>query len=340
VELVYDAPADCPGKEQVIERIAALVQHRPLPSIAAKAIIARGPAGYRLELHVEGGIQHIVSQSCDSLVRTLSLILALAIDPQAQETTLPTNAAHSTDNQSVNDAARPHPDATSVTTAPSFTALPAPVATPPRYPERLRQPSPTPKDYAVTKQLNDTSQTLPVPASRAPTRVNLELHPTLLWLTEYGMFRSHLGHGPGLGLWIDAGDASLAVTAEWLLPVWAQMPDTSQPRGGHISFLGGEIEPCVSVSRARIVRACAGVEAGDMMGKGSGLSSNKLGHGIWLAAGGDISWRPKIWSHLGADLRAGFTIPMKRPAFGFDGYPWRFESEPWSVRLASGFSWF
>jgi hypothetical protein len=167
---------------------------------------------------------------------------------------------------------------------------------------------------------------------------NLELHPTLLLLTEYGML-PHIAHGPSLGLWIDKGIMSLALTAEWLMPVWAQMPDPNQSRGGHISFLGGEAELCMAALPSAPFRTCAGVEVGDMLGKGSGVLENHIGQGIWLAGTATVGLRPKILSSMGADVRLGLAIPVKRPAFGFEGYDWRYVPQPWSFRLMSGFSW-
>jgi hypothetical protein len=76
------------------------------------------------------------------------------------------------------------------------------------------------------------------------------------------------------------------------------------------------------------------------MGKGSGVSNARLGHGIWLAGTAGLGLVSRISSNISADLRLGVAIPVKRPAFGFDDYSWRFEPLPWSLRLFSGFSWF
>jgi hypothetical protein len=77
-----------------------------------------------------------------------------------------------------------------------------------------------------------------------------------------------------------------------------------------------------------------------MLGKGSGVSNSQIGHGFWLAPLGAIALRPRFSSAMSAEVIFGIAIPVKRPAFGFDGYAWRFEPRPWSVRLSSGFSWF
>jgi hypothetical protein len=176
-----------------------------------------------------------------------------------------------------------------------------------------------------------------VPSS-VSVKPSVELHPVLLLITEYGML-PQLAHGPSVGLWVDRGNWSLVATAIWLMPAWAQMPGTEQARGGHISFLGAGTELC-GVLHAQLIRSCAGIEAGDMMGKGSGVSNGQVGHGVWLAPVASVGIRPKFWAMMGADLRVSFAVPVKRPAFGFDGFNWRFEPHAWSIRLASGFSWF
>lgn len=149
-----------------------------------------------------------------------------------------------------------------------------------------------------------------------------------------------LAEGPSLGLWVDLDGWSLAAAVQWLMPEWAQMPNSDQPRGGHISFLGGQVDSCLALVGSRLVQACAGVEVGDMMGKGSGVSNTQLGHGVWLAPVAGLGLRPRLGSTLSADLRLGIALPVKRPAFGFEGYSWRYEPHSWSIRLASGFSWF
>ena len=346
VVLTYDAPPDCPSEDWVVERISALVRHQPLVPITAHATITRYSGGYRLELGVEDGRQQIVAKSCDSLVQTLTVILALAIDPQARDSTQLQNEPRQS------DADRPMASnassANSGVPAPSTVTLPpaAPISLPPAPGNTLRlPPSLPPASNAIDQARNpeNPATVVKIPESNVTgdnqSRSNLELHPTLALLTEYGMLPL-IAHGPSLGLWIDYGNTSLALTAEWLLPVWAQMPDANQARGGHISFLGGQVELCMAVLRSAAIRACAGVEAGDMMGKGSGVLNTQLGHGIWLAGTGEIGWRPRIWSSMSADLRLAIAIPIKRPAFGFEGYSWRYEPHAWSFRLVSGFSWF
>jgi hypothetical protein len=149
-----------------------------------------------------------------------------------------------------------------------------------------------------------------------------------------------LAHGPSLGLWIDRGNYSAVVAAEWLIPQFAQMSGGAQPRGGYVSFLGGQVGLCRRFVRPRLLIGCVEAEAGDMLGKGSGLPTTRLGHGIWLSGNTELAARVSLSNWLGADLRLGFAVPIKRPAFGFDGYAWRFAPRGWSLRLVTGFYWF
>ena len=355
VELIYDAPPECPVKQAVLERTAALMRHQPSVPISARAMITRQGASYRLELDVEGGRQRIVSASCDSLVHTAAVILALAIDHRARDSTSPADRAQDstslpneqwgTAQNSPNVDAAPvastAPPALSATAVPS--ALPTvapPVAAPTPSAAIRRQPSPAgpgpirPKNPAAVVEV-------PTMPSLHPheNHSNPEFRPVTQLLTEYGML-AHLAEGPSLGLWVDFEGWSLAAAAEWLIPEWVQMPNSDQARGGHISFLGGQVDSCLTVAGSPLVQACAGVELGDMMGKGSGVSNEQLGHGIWLAPVAGLGLRPRLGSALSADLRLGLALPVKRPAFGFEGYSGRYEPHSWSIRLASGFSWF
>jgi hypothetical protein len=346
VELIYEAPPECPSKQSVLERTIALMRHQPSVPITASATITRQAAGYRLELDVEGGRQRIVSESCDSLVHTAAVILALSIDLRARDSTpMPRESPGTSPNQTNFGVA---PVASATLQAPSATTAPSalPTVAPPvaaRMPSAVihQQPQLAGPGPKRPKNPAAAAEAPAAPRSRPPRRgrSNPELHPVTQLLTEYGMLR-HLAEGPSLGLWVDLDGWSLNTAAEWLIPEWKQMPDSDLPRGGHISFLGGQADACLALMDSRLVEACAGLELGDLMGKGSGVSNTQLGHGVWLAPVAGLGLRPRLGSTLSADLRLGMAFPVKRPAFGFEGYSWRFDSLPWSIRLMSGFSWF
>jgi hypothetical protein len=344
VELIYEAPPQCPGKQSVIERTAALMRHQPLVPITARATITRQGASYRLELELEGGRQLIVSESCDSLVHTVAVILALSIDLRARDSTGPPNEQPGTHpnqaNVNVTPVASAAPSAPSTTPLAALPTAAPPVAAPTPRAVIRRQPSPAGPVPKRTKNPTVAAEVPSAPASRPfRPRSSPELHPVTQLLTEYGML-PRVAEGPSLGLWVDLDGWSLVAVAQWLVPEWAQMPNSSQPRGGHISFLGGQVDSCLALMDSRLVMACAGVELGDLMGKGSGVSNTELGHGVWLAPVAELALRPRLGSTLSADLRLGMAFPVKRPAFGFEDYAWRFEPHSWSIRLASGFSWF
>ncbi len=347
--LQYEAPPECPLVQSVVERTYALMHYRATGSVTAAARITRDSNGYRLELQVEGGKQNVVSGSCESLAQTLAVILALAVDMQAQESTQREAGRHADANIPSAKGATAGEDAAPMNTyvapeaPPSREQTPAAVAAPTanvgiagQPPERLVPVrAVTPSNYPLDADRVTVKST----HGNEPSHRNAELHLATQFLTEYGMLRG-LAEGPSLGLWLDLDQLSLTASARWLIPQWKPMPGSAQARGGTISFLGGELGPCLALSKARLFHACVGVEAGDMMGKGLGVTNTQLGHGLWLAGTSAVAWRPKLWSKLSADVRLGMAIPVKRPAFGFDGYAWRFEPYPWSIRLSSGFSWF
>ena len=339
------APAECPGKQSVVVGTSALIRHQPSVPISATVTITRLAVGYRLELDVEGGKQRIFSESCSSLVHTAEVILALAIDLQTRGSGQassgqrhPNPAEPSPEAAAVAGSAAPAASATALPSAsptiPLAVALPVPSAVPRAPPSRPAPTSSKPNPPAAAV----AGPTSPV---ERPQRSywNPELHPALQFLVEYGML-PHVAYGPRLGLWIDQAHWSLSTTAEWLVPEWWHMPNSDPSRGGHISFLGGQVDSCLVIMGPRLAQACVGVEAGDMMGKGSGVANTQLGQGIWLAPAAGVELRPKLGAALGADLHLGMAFPVKRPAFGFEGYSSQFVPKSWSLRLASGFSWF
>lgn len=350
VSLTYEAPPDCPNEAAATARIAALVRRQPPVPTVAKATITRQGRSYRLELQVDGGSQRIVSESCDSLVQTLAVILSLAIDPRSQQHSRPESSQPLDDRAGiVRDATVDGESAPEVPTAPVQAKTSSVAAAPTSAPPTPSAGAPRARVHAHSEPVATTdrqeSQAL-AGASHAPNASGehqrastWRLRPSLQLGTEYGMM-PHLAHGPNLGLWLDLRNWWFAATAEWLLPQWAQMPGNDPNRGGNLSFLGGKVSGCGQVLAPQLFGICVGVEAGDMMGKGSGVANTRLGHGLWLAGTLDVAVRPRIWSKMSADLRLGIALPVKRPTFGIEGYPWRFEPHGWSLRLASGFSWF
>jgi hypothetical protein len=346
VVLTYRAPPDCPSQESIVVRVAELVRHQPSTPVVAIVAITRQTAGFLLELDVEGGRQRIVGESCDTLVQTLTVILALAIDPRPQQQQPVERQRSGATGTEVSDgvlARESTSKAAAVGAAPLPAVVPPATSVVPPSTARVPRASPVASQAVATpekqRQGSATDFAKPSGSDVHQTSHRIRLHPTMLVWTEYGMLPG-IALGPMLGLWVDRGNWSLAATAEWLLPRWTQIPDDAQQRGGYVSFLGGKVGPCLVVLQPGLARTCVGVEAGDMMGKGSGVSTKRLGHGIWLAATADLAWRLGIWTQMSADLRLGIALPIKRPAFGIDGYSWRFEPHPWSLRLASGFSWF
>lgn len=314
VELAYTAPTDCPDQAFVVAHTSARVRHQPPAPIVATATITHEAEGYRLHLQVDGGKRQIVSKSCESLVQTLTVILALAIDPESSAPVV-------------------QPRGPSQAVEQPRTAAPRQGGPSTGGGSQSGSKRPTSKAVAGGEKPNDSSLKGEVPGAA------WKLHPELALLTEYGML-PQVAFGPSLGIWVDRGDVSLAVFAEWLVPEWVQMPRTNQSQGGYISFLGGRIDLCLAHLQSRLLRTCAGVEAGDLMGKGEGLTKTQLGHGIWLAGTVGTAMRLRISRQVTADLQLGLAVPVKRPAFGFTGYDWRFEPHGWSLRLAMGLMWF
>jgi hypothetical protein len=354
VVLDYDAPAECHSADRVLEQVSTLLRRRPATPIVAVVRIAKRRGVYELALTVDGGSRKLVSDSCDSLVQTLTIILSLAIDPRAFDAASgaaqpdaadavpsPTHAGQP--NQEVpvapkvaeSDAPRPASDASDHERPRDAGRQRTEVAQPARLAER---PPLLVQDFVTAghRQRHSEATPRPEPAQEHPA---VTLHPSLLFWTEFGML-PRLARGPSVSLWVDRGRLSLVVGVEWLIPQWAPMPTSEVRRGGNLSFLGGQAAGCWQSIPNHWLGLCVGMEAGDMMGKGEGVVNGRVGHGVWLAGAALAVSRMRVLSWMSADLRLGVAFPVKRPEFGFDDYAWKFTPEPWSARVTSGFSFF
>lgn len=361
VQLTYRAPPECPSRGSIVQRAATMVRNTPKTPILAKATIERR-GRYVLWLELEGGRRQVTSDSCDALAETLTVILALAIDPQARvepsapaaaEPAVPDpsasvtaeNGANAASAASANVAAAessanaptasadvagnvPPPSGADSASAPAASAPSASATAEPDVPA----PEP-PQDVVATDRLKEENVTTGSESPSAPARFGFATS-ALFW-TEYGMLPK-ASFGPNVGFWIEGERWSYSVAAEWLAP---QRTELSPQRGGNISFLGGKGLVCLQPSRGARLLLCLGAEAGDLMGQGKGVPASKLGHGLWLAGVSALVYRPSLWSRLGAEVRVEGAFAALWPEFGFTGNDWRFEPSRGSLRVASGFSW-
>ena len=166
--------------------------------------------------------------------------MALAIDVQGRE------APASQSGQHPLPAVALAPSSSA--TAPPLLRSSQPVTAPMPRPAVALPPSYPP---AASTFRRNPAATVPAPESfdepRRQSHSSPELHLSTQLLTEFGMLR-RLAEGPSVGLRLDVARWSLSATAEWILPQWKQMPDSTENKGGHISFLGGQIGPCLAGS--------------------------------------------------------------------------------------------
>lgn len=365
VELDYRAPSECPTHDVVVERVRQMVRRAPSTPLAAKATIERAKQ-YTLLLELEGGQRYVASESCKSLAETLTVILALAIDPNAQVTTPPSPTVSSDPSappssspaKPANSASPPSGASSANAPSASSNAAAANSAAPTASASNAaaaNSAAPAASASAESEREPPSDESVEVPPPRAPSSSGdvaatdkpteeadgfanrWSFAPTALFQGEYGMLPS-VGYGPRVGLWIDHGRWSIVAGAEWLVPEWVQMPSEVR-RGGHISYLGGQGQLCYAPSRRVRLHGCLGLQAGDLLGKGDGVRAERLGHGLWLAGVSSVAYRPRLWSKLSLDLRLDFAFSVIRPQFGFTGDPWTFDPKTWSLRLAGGFSW-
>lgn len=90
VELEWEAPADCPDRSVVLERVrdhAVSLEEPPRP-IHARAAVAADAGGYAVHLVIDGedgGSEHeLTSRHCDVLANATAFMIAVAMDPVAK----------------------------------------------------------------------------------------------------------------------------------------------------------------------------------------------------------------------------------------------------------------
>jgi len=84
--LVWEAPESCPSAETVRAAVVALVRARPLHPVRVNARVTREQDVFRVQIvtHREGsrGVRELEAPTCSALFDAVTIIIALAIDPE------------------------------------------------------------------------------------------------------------------------------------------------------------------------------------------------------------------------------------------------------------------
>lgn len=286
VELSWEAPAGCPDRANVEQRIQKLLAGASEKSkVSAEGVVTATKSGYRLALTTtrDGtrGERILDDKSCEALAESAALIVAMAIDPAIALT--------------IDEPPPPPPPPPATTTEPEPPAPPPPVAPPPK----ADTPSPAPVAPPVREPLRPRfvvaagGDVLGYVFPRAALGASLSVG------TIIGPFRFDLAgrYSPLSEHSLDA-PAGASGSFELLL---------GQARAAWLWSLGGfELGPAV------------GFEAGRARGRGHGVSTSLEARTPWLAGsfGALASHRFGRYALSG---EVSLIAPLTRPAFIIEG---------------------
>ena len=205
LELIWNAPAECPTRDEVVAAVTRLVRKLPAEPLTAEVRIEHPHEHWLAELQASGGRRLLSGETCRALAETLVVILALSIDPGAD------------------------------TAAAAFPATePAPTPSPARPPSAV----------AVPPAAAPPSHRTPPPAiERASFRTPLQLGGALRVFSEIGMLPGVTLGGAGALRWGNA-TALAELSAGALLPKTGTL-ERDATRGGRFSWFGGQLSGCL-----------------------------------------------------------------------------------------------
>jgi hypothetical protein len=296
LELHWQAPVECPSAGEVrgeLERIARVRPGFTLTALSAQAEVEHRGGGYALRLRTEhdglAGERRLQAADCRALVRTLTLILALAFGTGVE-------VAAVTDDAAAKDA------------SPTAGAARAPPA------EQPAREAPSTETRAV--------EPAPRPAGSA-ARADTGSAPRLLLLLGGG---AQLGLQPsatafaaaGAELELAGGTFSVGARARAWPSVSQSLPQNVSAR---FHGLAGVLQGCTHLPLAAelALGLCGGGATAALRGRSSGASVSGSAVAPWYALLGatSLSWPRKHW--LRVQLEASLAASLNRPRFVVDG---------------------
>jgi hypothetical protein len=300
VSLVWEAPRGCPTAETIAASVDKLVRHAPgAPLDVAVRVIEKG-GRYSADVQTPTGQRSLEGETCRAVAETIVVILALAIDPDAEQT----------------------PAGSALLEEP--TATPAP------------PPAPAPRTSPVTRRPPAPPSPAPPPRA-APAK---PIAPMARWggsgamLMEYGML-PRPSVGPELSARLSRGIWSGEMRADALLPQSGTLPD-DPARGGDLWWAGAYLGACV---RTAPLRHCVGLEAGSLVGTGTGVKLPDTGYALWMAPRLDTGLDVELVGNWTLETRLEIAVPAHRPRFVLDQYGPVYRARALSTRGVLGLSW-
>lgn len=333
IQLDWRSPNECLMAGAVEQSVQRLVKRPPLVSQVARVVIERSEPRWVATLDMQHGVRRLEGASCEELVETLAVVIALAID-SVQEPALAQAAAP--EPQKAGDSTPPTETPATMAgseAASNRTALGNPtrdaakereavvVTVPPTKMERLNPPGRRAETNSVPDSVAGPYREHPTaPGERAETNS----------VPGYRRRRILLAGGVGaIGEWgalpsvAAAGSVVLRIAGDtWAARVrgasfFSQDATIGERPVGTISLRFGALEPCVAQPwLAKRWEFCAAFEYGSLSGSGRGMLSNGTGGTTyWYSLGGAVGTWFELLRYLQIEPRLGIAFPLFHPSF-------------------------
>lgn len=300
VALELTAPEGCPSASSIEQTVMELVHTVPPAPLSARATIARLGERFTVTLVTAAGERTFDGETCQAAADALTVILALAVDPNAS--TMPPVGA------------------------PGAAPAPTPAPAPPSAPA-----APVAPVAPVVPVVPETKSTAPS-AERPTAPEPLTLGGSLVALIDTGLLPG-IGVGALGALRLNSGVVSAEFSGKFLFPRSTTLDDGSN-RGGTFRWAGLGLDGCLRVLDP--LHSCFGVEVGGLTGQGFGVDQRFTSTATIVALTGGAVGRLEIDGGFSLEARLGVAVPMDRPVFGLEGFGELHEPDPVTVRVGIG----
>jgi hypothetical protein len=289
LELSWAAPGECPSSAELQAELARVAHPRPghvLEPVHARATVTRESRHYVLNVHTEhqgqAGERRVEAKDCKTLVRTLTLILALTFGAGVELQDEASSAegqegASDTDTQA---AVKPEPGA----------------------PE------------AAKREIPSEPETSPPagPVEASSSRWSLLAGPTVVW-----NLAPRVAGGFALGATFERGALVLGARTS---ASFAAQSSPAPHVNAHFTGFGASLRGCGRLALWQLSAGlCAGARALALRGRASGAIREASAVAPWYAATGNafVAW-PRN-ARFRAQLEGGLDVSLNRPRFLIQG---------------------
>jgi hypothetical protein len=330
LDLEWVAPAECPGRGEVLVELERLVGVLPAaPShggVRARVVLSRGAdanspwRGVVTTFGEGAGERSLRAPSCRALVDATALILALRVDPTLEARMAPSTSSIAEPRSTAGLAPSSASAGTPPLPASTPTPLPAPTPPPPPPTPAPLPSSPPPAAPPRPQHSQPATTPSPKPALSPPHEAPRPMP------QEFALGASILGElGAMPSLELDA-----EVSAAWLLGRWrielraatglvqnVDVPGESGVGASLRAFSGGARGCYRIVPSSVVVTACALSEldwvwASGYAGASATVQDKNAG---WMALGGGVLFAWRLNDRVSVRANVDSAVPLTRPRF-------------------------